>query len=184
MVANMLRRKPNITTAGQSGQQQQLACAACPRPCLKGAERLVGLGFRSWLAGYQTGDIACWEQAWNAYASELGSTRAKVAITELSCWVRDINYSAQREIEVYPGPCATFCGDECVAVSMIAASQHDQCPAMRACAFSLLGHADVTAVVNGAKSFGDVLRGLDVVLSPAAVVNATSLSHNLNQIGH
>jgi len=29
-------------------------------------ERLVGLGFRAWLAGYQTGDISCWEEAWVA----------------------------------------------------------------------------------------------------------------------
>ena len=32
-----------------------------PPPSKTGAEWLVGVGFRCWLAGYDTGDIACWE---------------------------------------------------------------------------------------------------------------------------
>ena len=35
-------------------------------------ERLVGLGFRYWLNGFRTGDIGCWEKAWDAYAGSLG----------------------------------------------------------------------------------------------------------------
>ena len=29
-----------------------------------GAERLIGLGFRHWVAGYKSGDIDRWEDAW------------------------------------------------------------------------------------------------------------------------
>ena len=151
-------------------------CGTCPRRCLAGPERLVGIGFRCWLAGYQTGDIGCWELAWNTFAGELGSARAKPAITELSCWVRDIKDSAQRRIEVFPGPCATFCRDECMAVSMIAAGQHDHCPALRACALALLEHSDAGAVIEGARTFAHVLRDLEVVLSPDAVINATAVA--------
>ena len=53
-----------------------------------GAERLVGVGFRCWLAGYETGDISCWESGWNAYSVALGPLHAKRAVTELACWVR------------------------------------------------------------------------------------------------
>jgi hypothetical protein len=150
------------------------ACDVCPRPCLTGSARLVGIGFRCWLSGYQTGDIACWEQAWDAYAGALGPERAKVAVTELACWVRTISRTAQRPIEVYPGPCATFCRDECMAVSMVAASQNSICPALRACAFALLESSDVNAVVTGAQVFADALRGIDVLLPPDAVFPAVA----------
>ena len=38
-------------------------------PPRSGAEWLVGVGFRCWLAGYDTGDIACWENGWNEYTA-------------------------------------------------------------------------------------------------------------------
>src|SRR5262249_805825 len=85
---------------------------------------LVGVGFRCWLAGYDTGDIACWETGWNAYARTLGAKRAKRAVTELACWVRAVRASASRKIEDYPFGCAGFCPDEVMAVSLIAASRH------------------------------------------------------------
>ena len=56
-------------------------------PPRSGAEWLVGVGFRCWLAGYDTGDIACWENGWNEYTRALGTERAKRAVTELACWV-------------------------------------------------------------------------------------------------
>ena len=31
---------------------------------LSAPERLVGIGFRCWMAGFQTSDIGCWETAW------------------------------------------------------------------------------------------------------------------------
>ncbi len=103
-------------------------------PPLSGAEWLVGVGFRCWLAGYDTGDITCWENGWNAYSRALGTERAKRAVTELACWVRAVRASASRKIEYYPVGCPGFCADECMAISLIAASQHHRCPAMRACA--------------------------------------------------
>ena len=72
-----------------------------------GAEWLVGVGFRCWLAGYDTGDIACWETGWNAYARALGTERAKRAVTELACWVRAVRASASRKIEYAPDSAAT-----------------------------------------------------------------------------
>lgn len=142
------------------------------------------MGFRCWLAGYQTGDIACWEQAWSVFARDLGAAKAKTAITDLSCWVRVINNSTQRRIEIYPSPCSVFCKDECLAVSMVAASQHDLCPALRACAFALVEITDIQDVVASTLSFGDTLRQLDIVLSPRAVVNATGTLNTANDCNH
>jgi hypothetical protein len=137
------------------------------------AERLVGLGFRYWLTGFRTGDLACWERTWNTYAHVLGACGAKGAVTDLSCWVRAISRHARRDLETAAVDCENFCRDECVAIAMIAACQHNACPAMRACAFSLLGCAMIDEVVQGAEMFAATMRKAEQVLKPAYAPGAT-----------
>jgi hypothetical protein len=137
-------------------------------------ERLVGLGFRYWLTGFRTGDISCWERAWCAYSSALGPAAAKGAVTDLSCWVRAINRHARRDLVTAAVDCDRFCRDECIAIEMISACQHDACPAMRACAFALLGCSMIDAVVEGAETFAATMRGADQVL-PATFGHGSSL---------
>lgn len=134
-----------------------------------GAEWLVGVGFRCWLAGYDTGDIACWENGWNEYARALGAERARRAVTELACFVRAVRASASRKIAYSPFGCPGFCADECLAISLIAASQHHRCPAMRACALALTGSDHVDPVLETANAFADALHQADQRLSPDAV---------------
>ena len=133
---------------------------------LRGPERLVGLGFRLWLSGLRTGDIAYWERAWCTYSNSMGAAAAKGAVSDLACWVRVIKEHTQRDLETAAAGCDGFCRDECVAISMIAACQHQACPAMRACAFALLGCSLIDEVVNVAESFAETMRGADQVLSP------------------
>jgi len=134
-----------------------------------GAEWLVGVGFRCWLAGYDTGDIGCWEKGWNEYNRVLGASRAKRAVTELACWVRAVRSSASRKIQYYPLARSGFCNDECMAISLIAASQHHRCPAMQACALALTGSDLVEPVIDAANAFADALQEADQRLSPEAV---------------
>ncbi len=134
-------------------------------PIFAGPERLVGLGFRYWLDGYRSGDISSWEKAWCTYSSVMGAAAAKSAVSELSCWVRTIHNHSHRPLETSAADCASFCRDECVAIAMIAACQHHACPAMRACAFALLGCSLIDEVVNVAESFAETMRGADQVLS-------------------
>jgi hypothetical protein len=134
-----------------------------------GAEWLVGVGFRCWLAGYDTGNIGCWENGWNEYNRVLGAQRAKRAVTELACWVRAVRASASRKIEYRPFSCPGFCADECMAISLIAASQHHRCPAMRACALALTGSDLVDPVIDAANAFADALEEANQRLSPEAV---------------
>lgn len=138
-------------------------------PLRSGAEWLVGMGFRCWLAGYDTGDIACWESGWNEYARALGPERARRAVTELACWVRTVRASASRKIEYSPVGFPCFCADECLAISLIAASQHQRCPAMRACALALTGSDAIDPVLNAANAFADAMQDADQRLSPEAV---------------
>jgi hypothetical protein len=140
------------------------------------AQRLVGLGFRYWITGYKSGDINCWEEAWRIYADALGANAARAAVGELSGWVRAVSAATRREIEVSSGPCAYLCRDECLAVSMIAAYQHNTCPAMRACAFALIESSLIDEVVHHAESYAITMRGLNQVLSPELIVNAVALA--------
>jgi hypothetical protein len=72
-------------------------------------ERLVGISLRGCLIGYDYQDVSCREYVWNAYTSTLGSKRAKVAISDLSNWVRQVRETSCRRIETYPTDCASFC---------------------------------------------------------------------------
>jgi hypothetical protein len=150
-------------------QASGLVGASSRVPPRSGAEWLVGMGFRCWLAGYDTGDIACWENGWNEYSRALGPERARRAVTELACWVRAVRASAARRIEYAPVGCPAFCADECLAISLIAASQHHRCPAMRACALALTGSDSVDPVLKAANTFADALQEADQRLSPEAV---------------
>jgi hypothetical protein len=143
-----------------------------PISAIAAPERLVGLGFRYWLTGFRTGDIDCWERAWQAYTRVLGADAARDAVGDLARWVRSIDRHAQRRPETLATDCDCFCRDECVAIAMIAACQHNACPAMRACAFSLLGCSMIEEVVSGATSFAATMRGAKQFLPPFDVTSA------------
>ncbi len=143
-------------------------------PGLAGPERLVGLGFRYWLTGFRTGDISCWERTWRAYSNALGTATAKGAVGDLAGWVRAINRHCRRDLKTAAVDCDHFCRDECIAIEMISACQHDACPAMRACAFALLGCSMIDEVVQGAETFAATMRGADQVL-PASFGHGAAL---------
>ncbi len=134
----------------------------------QGGERLVGLGMRCWLAGYETGDIRCWEEGWRIYADRLGTDKAKTVVTELACWVRTLSGHAARRIEFFPfyGPFeqVRFCRDECLGICMIAAGQHGDAAMARRCAGALIGAADSAAVEQAGKAFGVALAGTGIAL--------------------
>ena len=158
-----------------SGRDGALRSAVEPAADYQGPERLVGFGFRLWLNGFRTGDISSWEKAWSAYAGTIGANAARMAVGQLSCWVRAVDCYAQRELKTAPNDCAHFCQDECVAIAMIAACQHHACPAMRACAFALLGCSMIDEVVEVAEDFAKAMRDARQVLSPASAHTASLL---------
>ena len=139
-------------------------------------ERLVGIGFRGWLAGYEYQDIAAWEEVWNTYAMALGAKPAKRAVSELSSWVRKVRECSCRRIETFPPGCAGFCRDECIAISVIAACQHDNCPALRACAFALLDSPNVDPMLNEATAFAHLLLEENLRLSPSLICNVAGVT--------
>jgi hypothetical protein len=59
---------------------------------------------------------------------------------------------------------------------MISACQHNACPAMRACAFALLGCSMIEEVVEGAENFAATMRGADQVLPPSYAQGSSLLA--------
>jgi hypothetical protein len=136
-------------------------------------ERLVGIGFRCWLTGFTTGDVGCWEDAWNAFSSTLGNERAKALLIDLSQFVRAVSASAKRDIQVQaPGACG-FCRDECLAISIIAACQHGAHQSLAASTCALIGSDAIGDALNGAQSFACGLKSANQVLSADSVCPAT-----------
>lgn len=176
----MIKKRQAFSHGSSLGTMEDIDARPAPRR----PEALVGFGFRYWLAGFRTGDIGCWELAWNVYASELGAVRAKPLISELSCWVRSIHECTARGIEIAPAGCPGFCRDECLAIAMVAASQHAVCPAMRACAFTLLGTPRVDAVVEGAGHLAEHLTKADLVLHVHSICNAAAIAGDCGQRVH
>lgn len=156
---------------GRASRESALAAAAV----LSAPDRLVGVGFRCWLAGFQTSDIGCWEVAWEEMSRAVGARAAKPLMTELASWVRAVQDAAERRIEVYPAGCRHFCRDECLAISMVAACQHSACPAFRACAVALLGCNEIEEAIEGADCFARRLKEADQVLSPGCVFMGAGL---------
>lgn len=141
-------------------------------------ERLVVEGFRRWMAGYDTGDIQCWEMAWNFYARALGPREARMAITELSCWVRAIRSCSSRRMCVFPYGCQKLCRDECMAVSMVAGVQHGDEGALKAAAFELLGEGgSLEETMEAARTFATVLGdiGQRLMAVPRPVIDDIAL---------
>ena len=136
---------------------------------LEKGERLVGLGFRCWLSGYQNRTISSWENCWTHYCRELGSRNARVAMTDLSSWVDSVRCHALRDIELCAFDCPSFYDDEKLAISLIAASAHGGCPALRACASALLGTERVEPVLKTAAHFA-------ITLETSGVTFASSLA--------
>lgn len=140
-------------------------------------ERLVVEGFRRWMAGYDTGDIQCWELAWNLYAKALGPKQARSAMGELSYWVRVIRANSARPMCLFPYGCSKLCRDECMAVSMVAGVQHrDQC-ALEAAAVQLIGNERIDETVDAARSFGEMLDsiGQHLIAVPRPVIEDIAL---------
>lgn len=136
-------------------------------------ERLVGVGFRCWLTGFTTGDIACWEEAWNAFSQTLGTDRAKSLLLDLSQFVRAVSEASERAIHVQRPGCSGFCRDECLAISIIAACQHDARDALASSTSALIGSEAIGDALLGAQTFACGMKAANQLLSADSICPAT-----------
>ena len=143
-----MNARPDMSVAS-SGTSAAALLDLCP-------ERLVVVGFRSWMAGYEHGSIECWEVAWNLYAGELEPYHARRAFGDLQYWVRAVRNSSERPIGCFPHCCRRVCRDECMALSVVSALQHGARDVARTAAHYLTGSRSsdaVTTVTAAAAAF-------------------------------
>ncbi|QPC41307.1 hypothetical protein HW532_00235 [Kaustia mangrovi] len=143
-------------------------------------ERLVVTGFRCWMAGYEFGDIDCWEHAWRVFSNELGARDGRTAVTDLQFWVRAIRQSSQRPIRCFPACCRHVCRDECMALSAISAMQNDENGTAHMAAHYLTGaesHIAIGHVIDASRDFAHTLAGIGqhlVAVTPEVVEDIAS----------
>jgi hypothetical protein len=133
------------------------------------ADIFVGTGFRFWLTGLRTGDLTHWERAFAATTNFLGVETARDVCRDFSQWVRVLNEHSRRDLKALEPDSPCFCRDECVAMAVVAAYQHKACPALQACALTLLEcdpHGDINELSG---SLADRLAAADHILSRHAI---------------
>lgn len=138
------------------------------------SELLVGYGFRGWNAGCETGNYECWQRVWSLYSNVLGTQGARFAVNHLSAWVASLRRCSHRPIEINEMESCEFCRDECLAISMIAASQHKTCPALRACAFAILESCELEEALFHTEAFAIAMSAQGRRLSPGWIANANA----------
>jgi hypothetical protein len=136
---------------------------------------MVGRSFRCGMIARKGDNAASWSFAWQEFAGLAGSQSADVLVGRLATFVEKVDSSAARPIEVLPAGCPGLCRDECLAVSIIAASQLGACPALKACAFALLQSWEVEPCVRSAAAFSEGLRQAGQILPADLVCNALAL---------
>ncbi|WP_349359188.1 hypothetical protein [Stappia sp.] len=141
-----------------------------PDACTGGeAEHLVVEGLRRWLAGYQTGNISCWEDAWSLYAGRLGVARARVAVSGLSAYARAINGWAKCGFCLMPHDCPRRCAHEAMAVEALAAWQRGNREAATGIVEELVVSPGLPSTLEATAFFADSLRRVDLRLVSAAL---------------
>ena len=140
-----------------------------PARCVKSTDALVGYGFRCWMMGCRNRTFDALQSCWRCYAHFLAPEETRQAMTELACWVRVLETESARAIRINPLEADSFSADERMAVSVIAACQHQACPALRACTEALIGAGDVDATIKAARGFAYFLDDAGLTLSPSAM---------------
>jgi hypothetical protein len=129
-------------------------------------ERLVLEGFRRWTAGYATGDLSHWEEAWNLHASALGSREARLVVERLAQFVRVVRDWSLCPLGCFHSGCRHICRQECFALAMVAASQNQDLDCLAAAMANLIDPEGHEAAMLPALAYADVMKESDLLLMP------------------
>jgi hypothetical protein len=138
-------------------------------------ERLVGLGFRCWVRGVQTNDSRFFDVCSRQYVQAFGLKDGLVLSTKLGSWVNALDKVSKRPLRIEKISRHGFSTDEVIAISMIAACQHSECPALQACVYAMTEAADIQYPQRAAQDFADGLVDVGQILLPHSI--AQPLNH-------
>ena len=129
------------------------------------AARIIGLGFRAWVRGLQSHDCRFFDVCQRNYIDRFGFKDGMVLSTKLGNWVSALDQMKNRPFSIYGPSAEGFSFDEVVAISMIAACQHSQCPALKACLFAITETSDLNLPEYAARDFAEGLIDAGEILS-------------------
>jgi hypothetical protein len=142
------------------------------RDCIGGcyferpAEKLVVEGYRHWTAGYETGSVIPWEMAWGLYSNILGGSNARIALAQLSNFIRTLGRCAHCPLRAFPFGARHICRDECLALGLVAARQHQDLRSAELCLGGLVCAPRAREVGEAAGDFAAVLADFEQRLMP------------------
>lgn len=129
-------------------------------------ERLVLEGYRRWLAGFESGSVTPWEMTQTLYEDLLGAAEGRRVVAELAHFVRTLRRCAACPLKSFPFNAHHVCRDECLALGLIAALQHDDRDAARTCLSAMACPALSASVAEAAVSYADALAASRHYLLP------------------
>ena len=116
------------------------------------------VAFRCWLAGYETGDVACWELAWQGVSTTVPLADAKRIVAELAQFTRVFRKTLACRFVYLPYCCARVTADERLAVQVVACAQRGELPQAVELARKLCANDDNGDLVSAACDLGGVLK--------------------------
>jgi hypothetical protein len=129
-------------------------------------ERLVLEGYRRWLAGFESGSVTPWEMAEALYEELLGAAEGRRVVAELSHFVRTLRRCAACPLRSFPFNAHHVCRDECLALGLIAALQHEDEGAAATCLSAIACPALSVDVAAAASAYADALAAARHYLLP------------------
>jgi hypothetical protein len=133
------------------------------------AEVFLLTAFRCWLAGYETGDIACWELAWQGVSRKRPLADAKRIIAELGQFTRVFRQTLTRRFVFLPYYCARVTDEECLALQLVACAQQRNFIGAAQLAHKLSDNDDHADLVRAASELGDALKQAALTLTHAGM---------------
>jgi len=130
-----------------------------------GSASMVGMGFRCWVRGTQTHDTRFFDVCSRQYIQHFGLKDGIVLTTKLGHWVDTLDKFKSRPLSIHKHQALGFSFDEVIAISMIAACQHAECPALQACLYALTQASDLERPQQAAQDFADGLVDAGQILS-------------------
>jgi hypothetical protein len=130
------------------------------------AEKLVLEGYRHWTAGFDTGSVVPWEMAWSLYSDILGGADARIALAQLSCFIRTLGRCVHCPLRAFPFGARHICRDECLTLGLVAANQHRDARSAELCLGGLVCAPRAREVGEAAADFASALSGFGQRLLP------------------
>ena len=131
------------------------------------AEVLLLIALRCWLAGYETGDVACWELARQGVSRTVQLADAKRIVAELAQFTRVFRKTLACRFVYLPHCCARVTADERLAIRFIACAQLGELTRAVELARRLSANDDHIDLVHAACDLGAVLKRAELSLMNA-----------------